>query len=203
MHQILWQTLGFLGGVVYCSLFEWTLHKYVMHKPLKFFRYPFQAHAMTHHGKFKSDYTYQLQNEADKKTVPMAWWNAPAIWALHIGPVLGVQWLIGKPIFWGVMVAMIGYYTTYEYIHWCMPIPRKRNIERSGIFFRLNGHHVLHHRYMGKNLNVVLPLFDLVFGTLMVRSPIKFAQVTGPTVTNVQPREKKIAAPELTLMAGR
>lgn len=194
MLLLFWGTIGFVGGVIYCSLFEWTLHKYVMHKPLKFFRYPFVAHAVTHHGKFKSDYTYHLQDEADKNTVPMAWWNAPAIWVLHVPLVLGVQWLVGKPILWGFFAAMISYYAVYEYLHWCMHIPRRRNIERSGIFFRLNGHHLLHHRYMGKNLNVVLPLFDLIFGTLILRSPIKFAQATGPSVPNVQPREEKLQA---------
>jgi hypothetical protein len=191
MHEFSWQTIGFIGGVIYSSFFEWMLHKYVMHRPVKFFRYPFVAHALTHHGKFKADYTYHLQQEADKKTVPMAWWNAPVMWAIHIGPVLGLQWLIGKPIAWGTFVAMVGYYAAYEYLHWCMHIPRKRNIERSGIFFRLNGHHLLHHRYMGKNLNVVLPLWDLIFGTLIVRSPMKFAQATGPMLPNVQPREPK------------
>lgn len=196
MLEIFWQTVGFVGGVIYCSFFEWMLHKYVMHRPVPFFRYPFQAHALTHHGKFKADYTYHLQQEADKKTVPMAWWNAPAIWAIHIGPVLALQWWVGKPIAGGFFASMVVYYAAYEYLHWCMHIPRKRNIERSGIFFRLNGHHLLHHRYMGKNLNVVLPLFDTLFGTLVVRSPIKFAQATGPSVPNVQPREKK-AKPEL------
>ena len=194
MHQIFWQTVGLVGGVIYCSFFEWMLHKHVMHRPVPFFRYPFQAHALTHHGKFKADDTYHLQNEADKKTVPMAWWNAPAIWALHVPLVLGVQWLVGKPILWGFFAAMISYYAAYEYLHWCMHIPRKRNIERSGIFFRLNGHHLLHHRYMGKNLNVVLPIFDFAFGSLLVRSPIRFAQATGPSVPDVQPREEKLQA---------
>jgi sterol desaturase/sphingolipid hydroxylase (fatty acid hydroxylase superfamily) len=123
----------------------------------------------------------------------MAWWNAPVIWLLHVGPVLGMQWLIGLPIAWGTFVALIAYYAAYEYMHWCMHIPRKRNIERSGIFFRLNGHHLLHHRYMGKNFNVVLPLADTVFGTLLLRSPVSFAQATGPSVPDVQPRVKSPA----------
>ncbi len=79
------------------------------------------------------------------------------------------------------------YYATYEYIHWCMHIPRQRNIERSGIFFRLNGHHLLHHRYMGKNFNVVLPLADTILGTLLLRSRVSFTQATGPSMPNVQP----------------
>ena len=190
-EYIFWQTIGFVSGVVYSSFFEWTLHKYVMHKNLKWFSYPFKAHAVTHHGIFKSDHTYHLQKSTDKKTVPMAWWNAPAMWAMHVPFALLVQYLVGRSIFWGFLFAMIFYYAAYEYLHWCMHVPKKRNVERSGIFFRLNGHHLLHHRYMGKNLNVVLPLADLLAGTLVLRSPISFAQARGPTVPDVQPRQRR------------
>jgi sterol desaturase/sphingolipid hydroxylase (fatty acid hydroxylase superfamily) len=69
-----------------------------------------------------------------------------------------------------------------------MHLPRKRRIERSGIFFRLNGHHLLHHRYMHKNFNVVLPLADLCLGTLIVRSKVHFKQAEGASVPNVQPK---------------
>lgn len=190
MIYMYWQTMGFLGGVIYCSLFEWLLHKYIMHRPfLKYYRYPFQAHAIVHHGTFKADETYHVKNESDKKTVPMAWWNAPLIWLLHLAPAFGVQKLVGHPVMFGLLASMIVYYAAYEYMHWCMHIPRKRQIERSGIFFRLNGHHLLHHRYMHKNFNVVFPLFDLLFGTLLLRSPMSFAQPTGPAIPNVQPKD--------------
>jgi len=53
----------------------------------------------------------------------------------------------------------------------------------------LNGHHLLHHRYMHKNFNVVFPLADLILGTLMPRSKTKFAQARGPSVPDVQPLE--------------
>ncbi len=184
-----WQSLGCVGAVVYCSFFEWVLHRYVMHTPLRWFSYPFQAHAVTHHGLFKSDHTYHAQREQDLPTVPMAWWNAPAIWLLHLGPLLLLQHLLQRPIFWGALLVMMLYYATYESLHWCMHVPRRRNVERSGLFFRLNGHHLLHHRYMGKNLNVVLPLADLCLGTWMRRSPIAFAQARGPAVPDVQPRK--------------
>jgi sterol desaturase/sphingolipid hydroxylase (fatty acid hydroxylase superfamily) len=65
-------------------------------------------------------------------------------------------------------------------------------LERSGIFFRLNGHHLLHHRYMGKNYNVVLPMADLCLGTLLLRSKVQFKQAEGPSVPNVQPRLPKV-----------
>jgi sterol desaturase/sphingolipid hydroxylase (fatty acid hydroxylase superfamily) len=92
-----------------------------------------------------------------------------------------------------------------------MHLPKKRRVEQSWIYFRLNGHHLLHHRYMHKNFNVVLPLADLMLGTLLLRSKISFAQAQGPAVPNVQPLIKpsapspEIAAAELpeAIIQGR
>jgi hypothetical protein len=175
--------------VVYASLFEWTLHRYVMHRPFGKFTYPFKSHALVHHRIFKSDHTYHLIHEQDKWTIPMAWWNGPVLIAVGMTPFLLAALMSGK---WGILCGSVlagcAYYGAYEYMHWCMHLPRKRNVERSGIFFRLNSHHLLHHRYMGKNFNVVLPLADLCFGTLLLRSKIHFKQAEGPSVPNVQPR---------------
>ena len=68
-----------------------------------------------------------------------------------------------------------------------MHLPKQRRIEKGRLFRLLNGHHILHHRYMHKNFNVVLPLADLLLGTLMLRARTHFAQVTGPGVPNLQP----------------
>ena len=54
----LWCLGGFVVGVVFGSFFEWTLHRYVMHRPIWNFRYAFQAHAVVHHQVFKADQTY-------------------------------------------------------------------------------------------------------------------------------------------------
>ena len=187
---------GFLAGVIYCSFFEWTLHRYVMHRPVWRFVYPFRAHAQVHHQTFRADNSYHLQQPADKSTVPMAWWNAPLLLVLHAPVALFAGWLVGRPvaIAIGALSALAAYYATYEYIHWCMHIPRRRTIERSGLFFRLNGHHLLHHRYMGKNFNVVFPLADAVLGTLVLRSRVCFAQATGPSVPDVQPPAPTMAS---------
>ena len=88
----------------------------------------------------------------------------------------------------GAFLAACSYYATYEYLHWCMHKPKRRVVERSGLFFLLNGHHLLHHRYMYKNFNVLLPLADLCLNTLVVRSNVCFAQARGEGVPDVQPK---------------
>ena len=186
---LFWVSVGFVLGTVFSSFFEWILHRFVMHRPVGRFVYAYRAHALVHHRVFKADHTYHLQNEEDKETVPMAWWNGPVLVATCQIPFLLVALLthhFGLVV--GSLAACGAYYGAYEYMHWCMHIPRKRQIERSGLFFRLNGHHLLHHRYMNKNFNVVLPLADLLLGTLLLRSKVSFAQAVGPSVPNVQAR---------------
>ena len=192
-----WMGIGFVLGIVSSSFFEWTLHRYVMHRKLPWLKYSFERHAMVHHRVFKADETYQLIREEDKQTVPMAWWNGPVLILVSQIPFIIVAWLAGSPgLLCGSLLATCAYYGAYEYLHWCMHVPRKRALERSGIFFRLNGHHLLHHRYMNRNFNVVLPLADLVFGTLLLRSKVRFGQATGPSIPDVQPHARSANAPK-------
>lgn len=186
---LLWFIVGFAGMVVFGSFFEWTLHRFVLHRPLWFFRYPFDAHAMVHHRIFRADHTYHVQNTTDEAKIPMAWWNGPVLILVGCLPFTAVAALSSWWLLQGAFIAACTYYVTYEYLHWCMHKPKRRVVERSGIFFLLNGHHLLHHRYMYKNFNVVLPLADLCLGTLRVRSKVRFAQARGEGVPDVQPKD--------------
>ncbi|MSR71456.1 MAG: fatty acid hydroxylase [Candidatus Taylorbacteria bacterium] len=189
--DIFYYVILVLTIIAYTSIFEWILHKYIMHKPLGKFDYPFKAHAIVHHGLFKADETYHLtshENQADRKTIPMAWWNALILVPLAALPFTFLS-LFDTWVLATTAVTIIAlYYGTYEYIHWCMHLPKNRQFECWDLFRRLNGHHVLHHRYMHKNFNVVLPFADWCFGTLLKRSPIVFNQVRGLSVPNLQPQ---------------
>jgi len=185
---VLWLAWGAVCAVFFASFFEWTLHRFLMHRPLMGFDYAFRTHALIHHRKFKADHTYHLVHHEDKKDIPMAWWNGPVLVFLCMVPFLIASVITG--IWWlslGALPVFAGYYATYEYLHWCMHLPKSRRVEKSELFRRLNGHHLLHHRYMNRNFNVVLPLADLILGTLIPRSKTHFAQARGPAVPDVQP----------------
>jgi sterol desaturase/sphingolipid hydroxylase (fatty acid hydroxylase superfamily) len=124
----------------------------------------------------------------------MAWWNAPVIISIGGMPVWVGAYLVslvwpmgGYTVGLTSCAVFVSYYATYEYLHWCMHWPKARRLERWRVFQRLNGHHLLHHRYPGKNLNVVYPWADRLWGTLLERSPVSFAQARGPAVPDVQP----------------
>jgi hypothetical protein len=110
-----WVGIGFAAGVVLASFFEWTLHRFVMHKRVRIFRYPFERHALVHHHIFKGDATYHLVHDEDKRTIPMAWWNGPALVAVLLLPFLAASFFMHR---WGFLsgaaVACSLYFTAYE-----------------------------------------------------------------------------------------
>lgn len=182
-------------GILNASLVEWLLHKFLMHRPLWILRYPFEAHAQTHHRLFRADASYHCRDKTLEHKIPMTWWNGPVIVLLGSIPLYlsalpfvltgltACAWIV---VGVGLLVST-SYYGTYEYLHWCMHLPKARQLEKSALFQRLNGHHILHHRYPSKNFNVVLPLADILFRTFLRRSKYVFAQVRGPSVPDVQP----------------
>ena len=203
MISLVWFLVGASSMMVFGSFFEWTLHRFVLHRPLWFFRYPFDAHAIVHHRVFRADQTYHAQNKTDESKIPMTWWNGPALILVGCLPFAAIAAFTSWWLLPGAFVAASAYYATYEYLHWCMHKPNRRLVERSGLFFLLNGHHLLHHRYMHKNFNVVLPLADLCLSTLLVRSTIRFAQARGEGVPDVQPQTETVYRPTSRALCGQ
>jgi hypothetical protein len=156
---------GFASLFLYASFFEWFLHRFLMHRPL--WSYPFRSHALMHHGIFRSGPSYFLPRGQNYKNIRFAWWNAPVIIGLHAPLVFWAQHLLEASIFFGGMAALGCYYFLYEYLHFCMHVPKRRWFETSAWFSWLDAHHHQHHQRHFSNLNVVLPLADFLFGTLI------------------------------------
>jgi hypothetical protein len=159
------EVLAFAGFFLYGSFFEWTLHKYLMHQPR--WQYPFRAHALVHHGLFRTGRDYFLSDKKYRRKVRFAWWNAPFIIGLHLPAIFSLEQILAVPILFGACAAMAVYYGLYEYLHYCMHIPAERWFEQTRWFRWLDAHHHMHHKRHLNNLNVVLPLADAVFGSLI------------------------------------
>jgi hypothetical protein len=183
------------------SIFEWVLHRDVMHRPIKIFgwtfQYAFHAHAVVHHGLFKSGKTFHHDPSIPEniKTIPMAWWNGIFLVLLGLQPVnigayyLAEHWITGLTITVVTFLGGMSYYGVYEYTHWCMHLPKpvqRSFLERSWIFYRLKGHHLLHHRHMNSNFNVVFPFADWLFGTLVITTVRSYVRELSDTRFLVQ-----------------
>ena len=156
---------------MYASIFEWCLHKYVMHNKPFGFKYAFHGHQELHHSIFGPKRTYELRNHppekqlVNKKTIPMAWWNWIVLLIIATLPVVAMCYAF-LSVWWPIVVTssvFFLYYCTYEYFHWCMHDPKGRWFENKSWFIWINRHHNIHHAKLNKNLNVVLPFADWLF----------------------------------------
>lgn len=165
MVEVFMGAAVFAAAIVYASFFEWTMHRFLMHRPLPFFDYPFRTHTLTHHHIFNAFGGYHLQGEAHKDKVTFSWWNAPVLIGMHLPVLYFLQKAADFPVFWPALAALLAYYTAYETLHWLMHVPKERWIERTTGFRFLDRHHRLHHLFQYKNFNVVFPLADVVLRT--------------------------------------
>jgi len=120
-----------------------------------------------HHQVYKGDDSYVVHSHDNPEKVTMDWWAMPAMVLFHLPLFIGVQWLTGIPSAWGGIAAVVVYFGLYESLHWVMHVPDSAPlVSRTRLFKFLAQHHKVHHRYMLSNLNVILPVADLVLGTL-------------------------------------
>jgi hypothetical protein len=159
------QSLAFLGSILYCSFFEWFVHKHFMHST-KWLREPFERHSVLHHGMHRSLRSFYARPTDNPQYMLVEASFFPIMWLLHVPIFLGIDLLIARHTGIGLALGTAFYCLAYEVIHWCEHVPRGRWIERVRPFRFLLEHHRVHHLYPKKNYNVVCPLADYVLGTL-------------------------------------
>lgn len=85
--------------------------------------------------------------------------------------VYAAAWLVYYVRALGALVAatFIGSYLTYEIFHTCQHLPDTNPLTRLPLIRTMRRHHALHHRralMTSKNFNLVVPLVDVLRGTL-------------------------------------
>src|SRR6266567_511327 len=96
------QAGAFAAWFVYGSFFEWFFHKYLFHKPRPI-PWTYRAHALTHHGLYQGDDSYDLPSPEDPEGhhITMDWFALPLFLAFHFPLIWGVQRVTGIPSLWG------------------------------------------------------------------------------------------------------
>ena len=161
---------GFALFFLYANMFEYVLHRWVMHHPWHRLPHLAPAHTRFHHGTFNGGATYYVRRQEDRSLILLfRWWQAPLWVAGHFPLAWGLERASGVPVLWSGMAALTLYYGLMEYVHWCMHNPAGRWVERTRVFQCLEASHRLHHRFWWTNFNIFLPLGDVVLGTYQPR----------------------------------
>ncbi len=165
-------------AVVQASFFEWAFHRYWLHRPW-LPKDCFTTHTLIHHQLCKHDDTFQVTEEEQHEALTFAWWGGPVLILINMVPWTLVAWGLASLgvklpyVLFLVTVAagILLYYIGYEGTHYLMHRPLFPAITQSRFFRFIEKHHRIHHIYMDRNLNVLLPVADLVLGTYVSEMP--------------------------------
>jgi hypothetical protein len=157
---------------MYGSFFEWYWHKYWMHQP-RFPREAFRGHTIVHHGLYKGDESFYLDEGDHPEHILLKPYALPGIVAVHLPLIWAIDKFLVSHTAIGAIIAIISYFVIYEYMHWNMHVPRGHFVERFRWFQFLRTHHKLHHRYYQKNFCVLFPLADWMLGSLVTEASLE------------------------------
>ena len=146
--------VGFLAGIplglLYANAFEYFFHRFLLHPPGRTLAY---YHGL-HHSTWGTPDEPLYVNFAKNPLVVVL------LFALNALPIFAIEYLLRAGLAPGMMVGFVLYFVAYEEIHWRIHfggwLPSWLESARH--------HHLQHHAAAEERFNIVLPLFDWLFG---------------------------------------
>jgi len=159
--------LAFLGA----NVFEWWIHKYVMHRPIKGLLGIYKRHTLAHH-QFFTENEYTLDNSRDFRIVFFPPYALVTFIAMSLVPaaILGALGLANAG--WLLLITNTAIYLNYELFHYCCHVKDDRIVRHIPFINTIRRHHAAHHNtaiMMERNFNLTYPIADWLFGTSDLR----------------------------------
>jgi hypothetical protein len=168
------------------ALVEWGVHRWIMHRPsrLPVLRLAYEHHHRAHHWiNFPPDQYIQAgpvqyvplwTARLDRVATTGLEWSVTvaahvafyAVFAVALAVLPAWLWSGNAAFAWSVTVTAVVVLFLFVHAHDAMHYPGLSPIERFGFFKWLDHHHYIHHVDTGANTNFLLPLGDLLLGTL-------------------------------------
>jgi hypothetical protein len=196
-RSVLAFVLGLAVVPLIASPLEWIVHRFVYHAPaLRPLATIFKVHTVHHHGYFPT-WRYTTGGPARRLSVGSGLAEvhsspvrnagvrlAHFCWYMVIGVVVVwlPTWVITRsvPFLVGIVLSSIVVSNLFIVVHDTIHRPGShRLVEAQPWFAFLDRHHWIHHIDLGANLNFLLPLADLLFGTLRTSATSEESAVHG------------------------
>lgn len=163
-----WQLLFIPLVWLFSNATEWRAHRDLLHREQRWARPLFVQHTVQHHRLYRTD-DMAIRSSRELRMVLIPAFGILLIFAITL-PVAALLWAVGQPNLAALWIATtMGYVVSYEWLHLSYHLPPHGPLGGSRLLRRLGRHHAVHHapeRMQRWNLNVTVPLCDLLFGTL-------------------------------------
>ncbi|MBL10987.1 MAG: fatty acid hydroxylase [Acidiferrobacteraceae bacterium] len=147
-----------------CNIFEWYLHRYVMHRPVNLpgLKAIYERHTMNHH-QFFTDSEMRFLNHRDWRVTVFPTYALVVFTLISIPPSLIVGYFLTSNVGWLFISTTIGMYLVYEFMHFCCHVNENVFVANCPFVNTLRRHHTAHHNQsmmMNKNMNLTFPITD-------------------------------------------
>ena len=164
-----WEWLTIPVVFLPCNVFEWAVHRYVMHRPIPIrgLRAVYNRHTLNHH-QFFTDSEMRFLNHRDWRVTVFPTYALVVFTLMSIPPALILGLLITPNVGWLVISTTIGMYLVYEFMHFCCHVDENWFVANCPFVNTLRRHHTAHHNtrlMMERNMNLTFPIADWMFGT--------------------------------------
>jgi hypothetical protein len=149
------------------NVFEWWIHRFVMHRPIKGFMGIYRRHTLSHH-QFFTETVATIDDSRDFRITFFPPYALVTFIAMSVPPALVIGWLWSTNAAWLLMCTTVGMYLNYEFFHWCCHVKDDRIVRRIPLINTIRRHHIAHHNpaiMMDMNMNLTYPIADWLFGT--------------------------------------
>lgn len=207
---VMWYSIEQIGGmrwydalvipvvIVGANLFEWALHRYVMHRPIKGYGGLFYAiytrHTLSHH-QFFTNQEPTVDSTRDFRIVFFPPYAFATLLTLTL-PFAGALALVDlHNMAWLVMATAAGVYLNYEFFHYCCHVKDDSIVRRIPLINTIRRHHIAHHDVrlmMEKNFNLTYPFADWLFGTSDLQRGALGHLFNGYETSHVVPSKRRI-----------
>tara|TARA_B100001057_G_scaffold21963_1_gene20292 strand:+ start:1934 stop:2695 length:762 start_codon:yes stop_codon:yes gene_type:complete len=167
---IWWEWLIIPITLIFANLFEWWIHKYVMHKPLNFpgAKAIYSRHTLQHH-QFFTEHEMRFAGTHDwRVTLFPPYALAIFIAVLSAPAVIFLNLVISSNVGWLFIITTTSFYLLYEIMHFCCHVDDNIFVRNMPFINTIRRHHAAHHNkgiMMAQNMNLTFPFGDWLFGT--------------------------------------
>ena len=155
------------AGFLFANFFEWWIHRYVMHRPVKGLMGIYKRHTLAHHQFF----TESVPTIDDSRDFRITFFPPYALVVFICMTAVGA-WVVGAiwsaNAAWLLLCTTTGVYLNYELFHWGCHVKDDRIIRHIPCMNTIRRHHIAHHNQsimMARNMNLTYPIADWLFGT--------------------------------------
>jgi hypothetical protein len=164
-----WEWLTVPIAFLVCNVFEWAVHRYVMHRPIdnRGLRAVYIRHTLNHH-QFFSDREMRFKDQRDWRVTVFPPFALVTFTMMSIPPALVLGLLISANVGWLLIATTTSMYLIYEFMHFCCHVDENAFVRYCPFVNTLRRHHTAHHNtrlMMERNMNLTFPIADWMFGT--------------------------------------